>query len=56
MSTHQLAEQAMSRLVSARSWPAGMRLGGDGPHRTVLAEHFLTECETDPEQVRQGTL
>ena len=30
-----------------------MRLGGDGPHRTVLAEHFLNECETDPEQVRQ---
>jgi hypothetical protein len=33
-----------------------MRLRGNGPRRTVLAEHFLDERQTDPEQVRQGTL
>jgi hypothetical protein len=53
---HQLAEQDMGRLGSARSLPAGMRLRGNGPRRTVLAEHVLDERQTDPEQVRQGTL
>jgi hypothetical protein len=50
--THQLAEQAVGRLVQARPLPAGMRLWGNGPHRTLLAQHFLNEGETNPEQVR----
>jgi hypothetical protein len=54
--THQLAEQAVGRLVQVRSWPAGMWLRGDGARCTVLAEHFLDKRETHAEQVRQGTL
>jgi hypothetical protein len=46
----------MGHLVQARSLPAGMGLRGDGPRRTVLAEHFLDKRETHPEQVRQGML
>ena len=49
---HLLAKQAMARLVHARSLPAGMGLRGNGPRRPMLAEHFLGQCETYPEQVR----
>jgi hypothetical protein len=33
-----------------------MGLWGNGPRRTVLAQHLLDEGEPDPAQVRQGTL
>jgi hypothetical protein len=56
MVAHQLAEQGMGRLVQAWFLPAGMRLRGNGPTRTVLASHCLDERQTDPEHVRQGTL
>ena len=46
----------MGSLIRARAVPAGMGLRGDGPRRTVLAEHFLDNRETPPAQVRQGTL
>jgi hypothetical protein len=56
MGAHQLAEPAMSRLVQAWWWPAGMGLRGNGPGHTMLAPHFLDKRETDPEQVCQDTL
>ena len=46
----------MSRLAQAGFLPSGMRLRGNRPRRTVLASHFLDECETHPEHMRQSTL
>ena len=49
---HQLTQQGLGRFAQARSWPASMGLRNNRPGRTVLAEHFLNERDTDPEHVR----